>query len=467
MQGKSRPRPEISSLNGDAEKLTPYKSNGGHNYRAEGKPEKPGAKYCINVDWFEATLEGSWLPHNEMGDPLPVISKMDGNLILERDPGRWNGTKHYQFCYLVYLYGEPVATIITHPRNAIMGQRSPEEGTRALSQLRLENHLLYRSGWLKVYRAILEGLGVVLNNVTRVDISVDGGQFLEQYRALISGRYKKLGRAKHACHFTEKDEIEGFYIGSRSSDRYIRGYSKTREIRQAGGHKSYILNSWEKANLEAYQGGAGEVERLELVLKAKAIAQMEKGMAGQGEPSPIGDALAVAAIIDGGPESEALDIDRLEDDAYLAGVMRAGLEKFYQFVDGDELARRGNISRCARIDPVEWSYFDAEQLQRLATTKKPNVIWAVQRRITFDMLEYYAKLAERGLTIFDEGELQSAGEAFHFNRELAKSYGVLDWFERKLPYWQKRQDFHRMMKAERLAAKYRNGGVYHLKTAAI
>jgi len=414
------------SLKRHNEKLTPYKSNGGHNYRAAGKP----CQYCINVDWFEATLEGSWMQYNEMGEPLTVLSYLNGELVLERDPARWNGTKHYKFCCLVYLHGEPVATIITHPRNAIMGRTDPGEGTRALSQLRIENHLLYRQGWLQIYAAILEGLGVTLNNVTRLDISVDGGQFLSQYRNLITGRWKKLGRAKHSCHFTEKDEIEGFYIGSRSSERYVRGYSKTGEIRQAGGHKSYILNAWEKANLAAYQNGAGEVERLEIVLKAKAIAQLD-----------------------------SFDAARLEDDAYLAGLMKANLEKFYQFVDAEDLARTGNVTRCHRIDPVQWDELQAEQLERLPTTKKPNVIWAVQRRIAFDMLEHYAKL--------DKGQEELFSQSFAFNYELAKAYGIADWFERKLKYWKKRQDFHRLMQEERRAARYRQNGAYNVKTAAV
>lgn len=458
---------------GTDESITPYKSNGGYNYRrsttdADKEPETPvntaPSRYCINIDWFEATLEGNWLPRNEVGDPLSVVSFLDGDLVLERDPARWNGTQHYQYGYNIYFHGEPVATIITHPRNAIMGRTDPGEGTRALSQLRLENHILYRQGWTKIYAAILYGLEVELNNITRLDVSVDGGEFLSDYRQLIAGSYKKLGRAKHSCHFTAKDEVEGFYIGSRSSDRYVRGYSKTSEISQAGGTKTYIVDAWKKANLEAYDNGAGKVERLELVLKAKAIAQMEKGLAGQGIDGPIGDALAVAALIDGGPIAESFDVKRLEDDNYLAGIMRANLEKFYQFVDAGELARTGNISRCARIDAVDWHIFEAEQLHRLTTTKKPNVIWAVQRRITFDMLEYYAKRARRGAGLFDQKELQSAEEAFHFNRELAKSYGVLDWFEKKLKYWAKQRDFHGAMEEARAAAKHRQDNAYNLQS---
>lgn len=415
-----------SSLTSDGVTLAPSKSIGGHNYR----PGPDARKYCINVDWFEATLEGAWLPMDGPGDPAKVAAFLNGDLVLERDPARWNGTKHYQYCYLAYLHGEPVATIITHPRNAIMGRTAPCEGTRALSQLRLENHILYREGWLKIYAAILEGLGVALNNVTRLDISVDGGPFLAQYRALISGQYKKVGRAKHSCHFTGKDEIEGFYIGSRSSERYVRGYSKTSEIRQAGGHKTYIPAAWAKANLEAWNGGKGEVERLEVVLRAKALAQ-----------------------------ADAFDVTRLEDDAYLAGLMRANLEKFYQFVDAEELARTGNISRCERIEAVDWAALGAVRLERLPTTKKPNVIWAVQRRISFDMMEYWARMENDGDDLFSQ--------SFSFNYELAKAYGILDWFERKLPYWRQQKQFHAAMAAERQRACYRHNGVYSLKSAAV
>ena len=464
LQGKSRGIGPRSSLKGDSVTLTPYKSNGGHNYRTldlghitqpcQDAPDHNFnqlvreclavfnaissirqdfggiTRYCINVDWFEATLEGSWLPIGSMGEPEKVISLLNGDLILERDPMRWNGTKHYQFCYQVFLYGEPVATIITHPRNAIMGRKSAGEGTRQLSQLRLENHVLYRAEWLQVYRDILEGLGVVLNNITRLDISVDGGPFLEQYRAIISGKYKKVGRAKHACHLDANDQIEGFYIGSRSSERYIRGYSKTSEIKQAGGHKTYITAAWTKSNLEAWNKGAGEVARLELVLKAKAIAQLSE-----------------------------FDVDRLGTDSYLAGIMRASLSKFYQFVDAEELLETGNITRCARIEAIDWAYFDAHQLERLPTTKKPNVIWAVQRRITFDMLEYWAKVEGNGEELFNQ--------SFAFNYELAKSYGILDWFERKTPYWRQQKDFHELMVQERRRARYRHNGVYFTQNASV
>jgi hypothetical protein len=364
------------------------------------------------VDWFEVTTEGNWLQLDASEEPKPVVAFSNGDLYFERakydkNPDLWATTQHYKFKYTIYLHAEEVGTIITHPRNSNMGQTGGE-GTRALSQLRLSNHVLYSSGWIDKLTFILDAMKVRLNNVTRIDIAVDGFGFVDDYKRLLSGQYRKLGRAKMQTFHKSDGTPEGFTIGSRSSGKFVRCYNKSKELKIHP--KSYIERIWERAGLVQYPV-VDDVERLELQLRAEAIAQIKD-----------------------------FDIYRLDNAAYLAGIMKAHMEKFYQFVERSQYESTGNISRCKRINAVDWAAFAAEKVEREEKVDKPSVLWSLKQKVRFDMLEYYAKL-DKADNLFNQ--------IFAFNYELCRAYGITDWFESKLPYWQKRRDFHQMMIAER------------------
>jgi len=372
--------------------LTPYKYNGGQLYI---RPQKPNKTLLIGVDWFEFTVNGQFIDSIE--NPKNILSFSDGDIVLIKDELRPNGTKHFKYCYTAYLHGEKFGTINTVPRSSVL---SP-----TVSIFKVENHILYQRGWVARTEFIMNELGVNLHNVTRLDIAVDGGQFLNDYKDLDKGVYKQIGRGTRSSHY-RGNELEGFYIGSRASEKYLRGYNKTKELKKSA-NKGYIKDFWTKNGLE-HGEDLEDVERLEITLKRKAMQRVKD-----------------------------FDMGRLEDASYLAGLMCSQVQKLYVFIEnsGDS-----NASRRTKIQPVDWSYFDAVEVERLNKTNEPSVVWAAQQSVSFEMRESYAGLGEI------KGDLWE--QAFSRCHSRCEKYGILEWFTNKVPKWQREKVYHEKMRLE-------------------
>lgn len=367
--------------------LTPYKYNGGQLYIRSQSPDK---KLLIGVDWFECTVNGSFL--DNVNNPASVLSFSEGDVVLVKDELRPNGTKHFKHCYQVYLHGERFGILNTTPRSSVISD--------SLSIIKLDNHILYQRGWVARLEFIMNELGVVLHNVTRLDIAVDGGNFLNDYSNLIAGKYTKVGRATMQTQHTHNGSVQGFYIGTRSSEKYIRGYNKSVELKKSL-NKTYISDFW------ANNGLTGDnIERLEITLKRKAMQR----------------------IVD-------FDLGRLEDSEYLSGIMCSQIQKLYVLVPsgGDS-----NVTRKKKIQVVDWSYFNAEEVFRETKIKSPSVIWAVQQAVSFEMRESYSGLEDTGGDLWEQAYTKSYSRC--------EKYGILDWFTGKLDKWRKEKDYHAIMR---------------------
>ena len=367
--------------------LTPYKYNGGQLYVRRQNPKN---KLLIGVDWFECTVNGSFLDNTS--NPTDILSFSDGDIVLLKDELRPNGTKHFQYCYEVYLHGERFGLVNTVPRSSVLND--------SLSIIKVDNHILYQRGWVARLEFIMNELGVVLHNVTRLDIAIDGGDFLKDYTNLISGKYTKVGRATMQTQHTHNGSVQGFYIGTRSSEKYIRGYNKTLELKKSC-NKGYISDFW------ADNGLVGDnIERLEITLKRKAMQR----------------------IVD-------FDMGKLEDSGYLAGIMCSQMQKLYVLVPsgGDS-----NVTRKTKIQVVDWSFFDAKEVLRRSKVKSPSVVWAVQRAVSFEMRESYSGLEDLGVNLWEQAYTRSYSRC--------EKYGILDWFTTRLPKWEKEKDYHAIMR---------------------
>ena len=377
-------------------KITPYKYNGGQVYMGGEKPSKTvvSAKkeLVINVDWFECSTLGVFI---DIKKPQSVIAASD-DVYLARDEIRPNGTKHFENCYSVYLHGELFGHINTTPRASILDPN--------LSLFKVENHILYQRGWLARFDYVMESIGIRMHNVSRLDIAVDGAGFVSDYEMLIARKYDKVGRAKMTSIHKPNGDVEGFYIGSRSSEKFIRCYDKTKEL-DKNHSKGYIVDWWEKNGFDV----GDKVERMEVTLKHKALKLVND-----------------------------FDYSSLENSAYLAGVMRAIFNGIYRFRVKDD--KQKNKSRLEKIDAVNWAYFDANDIDRLPKTNKPSVVWAVQQAVTFEMRESYAGLDAGGNDLWDT--------AFKRSYDRCLKYGLLGWFERKVPKWKKDKDYHDLMRSE-------------------
>lgn len=369
-------------------KLTPYKYNGGQLYQQDDYI----VKLLTTVDWFECSTMGVFLDPKR---PQDVICCSD-DVYLVKDEKRANGTKHFEHFYLVYLHGELYGSIRTTPRSTVLDAD--------LSIFKIENYILYQRGWLVRFNYVLNEMGVNAYNVSRLDIAIDGAGFMTDYQNVIAGKYKKVGRAKMSTLHEPDGKVEGFYVGSRSSAKFIRCYDKTKELKDNLG-KGYISQWWDDNNFFV----GAKVERLELTIKGKALKLVKD-----------------------------FDYQELEKPSYLAGIMKAVFNNFYQFKDASNLD--SNVSRVSKIEAVEWSYFDALEIDKLSKTNKPNVIWAVQQTIAFMMRESYAGLEAGGGDLWDN--------AYKKCFDYAIKYGVLDWFKTKLTKWRKEKKYHDKMRKE-------------------
>ena len=372
----------------DPVKITPYKYNGGQLYK-QGESVR---KMVITVDWFECSTMGVFL---DVSKPQPVIAS-SGDVYLVRDENRPNGTKHFENCYLVYLHGELFGHINTTPRASILDPN--------LSLFKIENHILYQKAWVVRLDFVMDAIGIKLHHVSRLDIAIDGAGFVKDYEGLIARKYDKVGKAKMMTIHEGNADVEGFYVGSRSSDKFIRCYDKTREL-DKNLSKDYIKDWWDDNNFFVGE----KVERIELQLKYGALKLIKD-----------------------------FDYSRVENGAYLAGIMKAVFNGLYRFREKDESQK--NKSRLKKFDAVEWSYFEANEVDRLPKTNQPSVVWGAQQTITFTMRESYAGLESGGADLWDS--------AFKRSYDLAVKYGITDWFSKRLPKWKKEKKYHDLMREE-------------------
>ncbi len=368
--------------------LTPYNYKGGQKYTH--KPEK----LTISLDYFQFSILSPLLV-KDAENPPETISFGEGVLLVKSGGTKENGIKDFKCCYELLLYSEIFLQISTSPRASIIDAN--------LSTIKVENCWLYRTGYITCLEYVLEKMNATIKNISRLDIAVDGGDFLNDFTDLLHGKYLKLGKAKMSVEYKHDCTMQGGYIGSRSSDKFCRIYNKTEELANGEKNKTYIKDFWVKNGLDKE-----EVERLEITLKTKAIRTIKN-----------------------------FDWTRLEDNKYLAGIMKSQMQKLYVLIP---VTGESNKSRREKIQPCFYPYFDAIEVERLPTTKKPNITWRVKRWVTHEMQRTFAfaELNQAGQDLWDN--------AFARCYQECKDYGILDWYKERLEKWEKDKKVHELMR---------------------
>jgi len=382
---------EKSNLRSDVGNSDPRKYNGGQLYIDPKFGGKSTGKYCINVDWLTLTLR------NKIDVDGGEQYTFDDSIVLVRENRNLSNFKYF---YNVYLHGEHFGELCTSVRD---GSFMNDE----LSTFRVLNHILYQKNWVVRLEYIIDKMGCKVNNVTRLDVAVDGGNFIADFQETMQGEWERVGRAKHKLVGGAKSRFcEGFYIGTGSSEKQITGYNKSKEIRdkhkQGAPMKKYIIDMWAANGLDLTQ----DIERLEIKLKSKAFKRLKE-----------------------------FDWTKLESTQYMAGVMKSFFKRFYEFT---ERSNDSNVTRKEKIQAVDWSYFDSVEIERVPKVKKPNAVWGAMRAITFCMMEQFADItADVQADFFSESDRC---------RRMAERYNIVDWFQRKVPDWMTAYDYHEVLR---------------------
>lgn len=225
------------------------------------------APFLVSLDWLT------------VGMTAPVPNPFDGSEPFEFTT-HTDGRKERFWC-IPKAYGTPVFSRVSEILNA---QRSkvvtiahkPRSNDRPTDwcHVQFANETLYTGQWVDLF-GMVRGFGFELIGISRVDISADGiegqgGDYLTVMNRRMKGEVKYYGKGDWSPYMT-RDNLNGFRMGTTISDKYVRCYNKTREMKKRG-MKPWIVDSWSMAldGEEPYANGL-EVQRFEAQLKGKGI----------------------------------------------------------------------------------------------------------------------------------------------------------------------------------------------------
>jgi len=334
-------------------------------------------KNTLNLDWLEFILVGDL----KIGKRVDEYIEYYGGFVLKDTK---IGTQHWTKMYEVYHDGLLFGNLRLDPRdfNVLDPFRQ---------QFKVENERLYEKGTLELCQKFFKAINSKVRNISKIDIACDGYGYARTMARYHSGMIDRIGKANYHLHCNRHREIEGFDIGSKSSDKQITGYHKSKEIEKSGKH--YIKKFWEKSGLVGWE--SGKVERLELKLRNNAIKKFEN-----------------------------LEWERLDEVEYLAGIMKKGMEKFFEF----RHVNASNVSRAKPIQIIDWNALNAVQLEYAEAKQRTEYIRLKQTAKTM----YWIYLG--------------CGSSYHLQvaQEIVTNINCIAWFLDKKKHW--REEFEKKQK---------------------
>lgn len=284
------------------------------------------------------------------------------------------GTTHFQHCYTVVLKGQEFGHILCKPRAENI--LAPD-----FIQFQAKNHALYTIDYLNDFTTMREGLGWNWRNPIRVDIALDGVNALAPLKMVVQERLDLTGSHTFCNYYNKSHKLTGFDIGSRESNKWLTCYDKTKELERS--NKTYIKKFWQKSKLMQL----GNVERLELKLRKKALLEIEH-----------------------------FDYRHLGSFENLASIMRTQLKKMYEFTNPLE---DSNVSRRTKFDFISWDDIGGELLDKCEPIP-PNEVWRMKQYCKTSYLMYKAS----GLK-----------SAYEYSRYAAACIEKVDWWAKSIKKW--------------------------------
>jgi|GEM_PF-6047344 len=302
---------------------------------------------------------------------------------------RPTGTPMYEFAADVVAYGENVGVMQFCPRLRTGRMKSNT------CTFQMANNILYRSDWMDILAELTNDANIEWNNVTRLDIAVDGANHIPGFL----NRYARQSNANR-CVYIKGDSrfnclnlkratgsFQQFQIGSSKSGKQVSVYEKMQELEVS--NKKYIKDFWARAGMDT----TGPVWRTELRLKGEAIAQMpDFDMAGLTEPE------------------------------YLASLFKTQTANFFEFVYYPWKDNR--VYRGEPIELFDYTIFKSPKLRK-ATMKKVNDRYKAK---------LFIHLASKELLLGQIAE-NLINEHLAVMAEKIHKYDLLEWFKKRREYW--------------------------------
>jgi len=237
-------------------------------------------------------------------------------------------TSNFKHIWNIEINGLIFAELRTTPNKGMLKQNH--------AILKFKNELLYNGSLASIYKRIKYDLNTTFNKINQIDISLDQvadknhGKHIKFAYDYIRGNTVFTGQQIIRVDM-QKQHIRNVYIGSRSSDKFMRCYYKKRELEVS--NKNYIIDYWNKNQL-AHENK--EVFRSELSIKGSVINHIEiKDLSNEnGNYQPFFD--------------EKI-IDIIQTNEFLNSVFRSETQKFCTTIDFNEYNTNGKkADRCKK-----------------------------------------------------------------------------------------------------------------------
>lgn len=219
----------------------------------------------VSLDWLTLSMDSPIPNPFDRAEPFSFISPRD------RTDGFWTQPRQYG----TPAFHRCVDILDTARRKVMTVSFMPRQASRSKGwcHVQFANETLYTGDWVKLFW-MLRGFGFTYSSISQVDIAADGiegegGDFMSVVDARMKGEVKYYGKGDWSPYM-ERDNLNGFRIGTRISDKYVRCYNKTKELKRRG-RKEWIENSWAQARDGECVSGDTQVQRFEASLKGKGI----------------------------------------------------------------------------------------------------------------------------------------------------------------------------------------------------
>lgn len=364
-------------------------------------------KVCVVLDWLAILFmdNNDGIPE---ADNEEEVRSITDNITL-KNFGK--GTKDYKTVWHVLYNGEHYATLLSHGRNGKFVKKG-------LVRVEYKNHLLYSSSLWPFYKELVEALNLKYVNISRVDIAIDGANYLLHWL----NAYIKQDASKKIVELKGKKQTFSSNVWERTSmlaqnfkigndKKVITIYNKSLDIVNTGKH--YIQEYWK------HNGIVKELMPLEILAKAMQEIPTEERTYIAGyknlyrfEMRIRGERIA---------QIKDFNLSWLKSQDFMISIVKRLSKNFFEFV----YFTSSDISKCASLNILPYQKFNIQPIE-LLPKKEIDDLYKTKLSIKKNVKQLYA------------GKLHT--EDYAVTQMLIfdiKNFELQKWFSDKLTKWHK------------------------------
>lgn len=349
----------------------------------------------IVCDWLEVfgmvTYEKLFFDSENYGIGDTKIIECDNGIVYS-----FTGKSNLRFkkIFEVHYNGRLVGVLQMNPKKLL------DNMTTKSAVFKIANDILYSKDWTDYYLNILDLMTFKVNNVTRLDIAIDG---CNQINAFMNFYFKEdaenqellcLGKAILDGQYLDRKtrNYSTFYLGKRNSLKHLKIYNKSKQLKDES-VKPYIKDFWKLNGFDL--DSPIDVQRIEITLDSRYLKSIDE-----------------------------FDVSYLKNDFFLRNLFKTASKNFFEFRIKNNYET--NISRLVPINLIPFEKIaNGCNMERIPRHELPvnDKNYSAKISIRNDVLQ----LLSKDIKVKDR-------DAFYtVLKQKIQSQNLVRWFERKLP----------------------------------